>query len=44
MARAPCEGEMAPSLGMRGQSVENFVFIRVGDLLGWMQILYTLEC
>ena len=44
MARAPCVSEMAPIVGKRSQSDKNVVFIGVGNLLGWAQILYALEC
>ena len=43
MAKAPYESEMATSVGRRGQSIKNIAFIRVGNLLGWMQILYAPE-
>ena len=43
MARAPFESDMATSVGKRGPSVKNLVFIGVVNLLGWMQILYSLE-
>ena len=43
MARASCKSEIAPSLGMRGQSVDNFVFVGVGNLQGLVQISYSLE-
>ena len=33
MAREPCEGDMALSLGNRNKSVKNLVFVEFGDLL-----------
>ena len=35
---------MAPSVSERSQSVKDLIFIGVGNLLGWMDILNVLEC
>ena len=41
MARAPCESEMANSVGRRGHNISNIILIDVCILLGLMRILYA---